>query len=295
MEGWDLSCLRVAGCGAEPISADVMRAFADKFARVGFAPGAIMPAYGMAEATLAVTFGPLGEQLHVDRVSAAALKKGRAEAIDARAELPASAAVEVVGCGRALRGFAVEVRDERGQVAPPRQVGEIFVRGPSLAAGYYGDEARTRETFQDGWLRTGDLGYAADGALFVSGRKKDLIIINGRNYLPQDLEALASQVDGVRFGQVVALGVPVGEPRAEGLVVVAETARPLDEHPALRAAIASKIHESTGLVTSDVVLIQRGTLPKTSSGKVRRGETRARLDEGTLELATASQRVAAEE
>jgi fatty-acyl-CoA synthase len=298
MEGWDLSCLRVAGCGAEPISADVMRAFADKFARVGLQAGAIMPAYGMAEATLAVTFGAIGGKLHVDRVSSAALKKGHAEAIahaPGDADVPASAAVEVVGCGRPLRGFAVEVRDEHGRVAPPRTVGEIFVRGPSLAAGYYGDEARTRETFQEGWLRTGDLGYQADGALFVSGRKKDLIIINGRNYLPQDLEALASQVEGVRFGQVVALGVATGESRAEALVIVAETARPAAEHEALRQAIGAKINEATGLVTAEVVLIQRGTLPKTSSGKVRRSETKARLEEGTLDLAQDSQRIAAEE
>jgi fatty-acyl-CoA synthase len=287
MTGWDLSCLRVVGCGAEPISAEVMRAFGDKFASVGFDPRAIMPAYGMAEATLAVTFGKPGAELHVDRVSATELKAGRAEPISTNG----ASSVDVVACGRALAGFSVEVRDEAGRVAPPRVVGEIWVRGPSLAAGYYGDEERTRSTFQDGWLRTGDLGYAADGALFVSGRAKDLIIINGRNYLPQDIEALASRVDGVRFGQVVAIGVPMGakgEPRAEGLVIVAETARSLEEQTALRTAIGAKVNEATGLVVSEVVFIQRGTLPKTSSGKVRRSETRARFEDGSLELARAS-------
>jgi fatty-acyl-CoA synthase len=287
MTGWDLSCLRVVGCGAEPISAEVMRAFGAKFASVGFDPRAIMPAYGMAEATLAVTFGAPGVELHVDRVCAAELKAGRAEPLTPGAT-NGRASVDVVACGRPLAGFAVEVRDEAGRVAPPRVVGEIWVRGPSLAAGYYGDEERTRSTFQDGWLRTGDLGYAADGALFVSGRAKDLIIINGRNYLPQDIEALASRVDGVRFGQVVAIGVPLGESRAEGLVIVAETARSLEEQEALRGAISAKVNESTGLVVSEVVFIQRGTLPKTSSGKVRRSETRSRFEDGTLELARAS-------
>jgi fatty-acyl-CoA synthase len=296
MEGWDLSCLRVAGCGAEPISADVMRAFSEKFGHVGLAKNAIMPAYGMAEATLAVTFGELDHPLRIDRVCASALKQGLAEPKPhpephGLHSVPPLDAIELVACGKPLQGFAVEVRDEAGIVVADRVVGEVFVRGPSIAEGYYNQPETTRATFVDGWLRTGDLGYIADGALFVSGRKKDLIIIHGRNYLPQDIESIVGGhdgVDGIRFGQVVAFGRAHPLTGAEALVIVAETARPITEHDTIRGAIKARVHESVGLVVDETVFIQRGTLPKTSSGKVRRSETKARLELGTLDLAGAA-------
>ncbi|MFI5298117.1 MAG: fatty acyl-AMP ligase [Polyangiales bacterium] len=300
MDGWDLSCLRVAGCGAEPISADVIRAFNAKFARVGLADKAIMPAYGMAEATLAVTFEQLHHPLRVDRVCASKLKQGIAEpkpyqSTPGHPSSPPNDAIEVVACGRPLDGFFVEVRDEHGKKVDDRVVGEICVRGPSVASGYWNQPEKTAETFIDGWLRTGDLGYWTDGELFVSGRIKDLIIVHGRNYLPQDLEAIVGGVDGIRFGQVAAFARSSEVSGAEAVVVVAETARSPIEHDAMRAAIKARVHEAIGLVVEESVFIQRGTLPKTSSGKVRRGETKNRYLAGTLELAQTAPTSAADD
>jgi fatty-acyl-CoA synthase len=289
MEGWDLSCLRVSGCGAEPISADVLRGFAERFAPVGFRAEALMPAYGMAEATLAVTFADLTAPFRTDVVDAESLKAGKADARDPRdAKSGVNASVELVGCGRALRRFSVQVRDESGRVLPDRMVGEIFVSGPSIANGYFRNAEATGNAFVEGWLRTGDLGYLVDGELFVSGRKKDVIIINGRNYAPQDIEAIVSSVNGVRFGQVACFGLPARNGNGlvgETLAIVAETVRPPAEQAALKAAIGARVQEMTGLVAGEIALIARGTLPKTSSGKVRRAETRARLQLGSLELA----------
>lgn len=274
---WDLSCLRVAGCGAEPIQPKVLRDFGLKFAPAGFRETAFMPAFGMAEATLAVTFAPLNRVPKADRVSLSALKQGKAEPNDS------TESTEIASCGVPLRLFDVQIRNDQGQVLPDRHVGELFVRGPSIASGYFKNPEATAATFQDGWLRTGDLGYLVDGELYVSGRKKDLIIIHGRNYFPQDIETALTSVDGVRDAQAAAFSVfRDGEER---LVVVTETGRARDQHEALRSAVTKRIYDHLGLVVSDVVFIRRGTLPKTSSGKVRRSETRTRYENGTLELA----------
>jgi fatty-acyl-CoA synthase len=282
MEGWDLSSLRVTGSGAEPISAATLRGFADRFAPVGFNPRSFLPAYGMAEATLAVSFSPLGRDLVTDRVDPVALKEGLARP----SEEPS--ALELVGCGQALPGYEVAVRGEEGRSLPERAVGELFVRGPSVAAGYVGDEAATQATFDAGWLRTGDLGYLADGELYICGRKKDLIILNGRNYYPQDIEALVGAVDGVRDAQAAAFTrSAAGSVVEDRLVVVAETARGAEHHEVIRKGIAAQVQEALGLVVHEIVLIRRGTLPKTSSGKVRRAETRSRLESDQLELAGA--------
>jgi fatty-acyl-CoA synthase len=280
MEGWDLSALRVTGSGAEPIAAGTLRAFADRFAPVGFNPRSFLPAYGMAEATLAVSFSPLGRDLVTDRIDPVALKEG--EARPSRDP----GALELVGCGRALPGYEVAVRDDAGHPVGERAVGELFVRGPSVASGYVGDEAATQVTFDGGWLRTGDLGYLAGGELYICGRKKDLIILHGRNYYPQDIESLVGAVDGVRDAQAAAFTSSApGSVVEDRLVVVAETARGLDQHDGIRKGIATQVQEGLGLVVHEVVLIRRGTLPKTSSGKVRRAETRARLASGQLDLA----------
>ncbi|MFO0659680.1 MAG: fatty acyl-AMP ligase [Polyangiaceae bacterium] len=280
LTGWDLSSVRVAGCGAEPIQPKVLRDVATLFSVVGFKPSALMPAFGMAEATLAITFAELTEEPKADRVDPQSLKLGKPTPSDA------ADAIEIACCGKALPRFAVEVRDEAGNALPERTIGELYVRGPSIASGYFRNDQATADTFKDGWLKTGDLGYLANGELYVSGRKKDLIIIRGRNYFPQDIEAAVGAVDGVRDAQCAAFSVR--DPRGSGdeqLVVVTETARARDTHDALRTAISERVFEATGLVVAEVVFIRRGTLPKTSSGKVRRAETRSRYESQTLELA----------
>lgn len=299
MEEWDLSCLRALGCGAEPIDATTVRAFMDKFEPAGLKRTAILPSYGLAEATLAVTFAALDDPLTTDAVDPQALLRGRA----VKAEN--GNAVEIVSCGRPFPGHRVEVVDESGRALGERIIGEIVVEGPSVTTGYFGDASATRTAFRNGRLYTGDLGYFADSRLYVCGRSKDLIILRGRNYFPQDIEKIISEVDGVRTSQVAVFTRPrerreaavshavspnaVAAPSVdlpssdERLVAVAEIDNAA--HDAVRRAIVAAVHQQMGLCVDEVHFLRRGSLPKTSSGKVRRRETRARLEAGTLALA----------
>jgi fatty-acyl-CoA synthase len=298
MAGWDLSCLRALGCGAEPIHAATLRAFLDKFEPVGLRQTAILPAYGLAEATLAVTFAELTEPLTTDIADPHELVRGRARPAEN------GHSVEIVSCGRAFPHHRIEIVDDEGHPVPERNVGEIVVEGPSVSAGYFGDDGASRATFRQGRLFTGDLGYLANGRLFVCGRKKDVIILRGRNYFPQDFERIISGIDGVRQAQVAVFtrtravnGALSGLPLAahgmfaaeELLVAVAEVNNSQVEHGALRKAVVSAVYEQTGLKVDEVHFLRRGALPKTSSGKVRRRETRAQLEAGTLVTAIESE------
>ncbi|HKQ68726.1 MAG TPA: fatty acyl-AMP ligase [Polyangiaceae bacterium] len=289
MEGWDLSCVRALGCGAEPIDSETVRAFMDKFEPAGLKRTAILPSYGLAEATLAVTFSDLDEALEIDRVDPQALLQGRADTA------PNGHSCEIVSCGRPFPSHRVEIVDEAGKLLDERQIGEIVVEGPSVAKGYFGDEATTRATFRNNRLFTGDLGYFADGRLYVCGRSKDLIILRGRNYFPQDIEKIISEVEGVRTSQVAVFTCPRQNGKAEGsissderLVVVAEVTKSQFVEDTVRREIVGAVHQQMGLRVDEVHFLRRGALPKTSSGKVRRRETRARLQAGTLALAAAS-------
>jgi len=294
MEGWDLSCVRALGCGAEPIDAPTVRAFMDKFGPVGLRPTSILPSYGLAEATLAVTFSDLAETLQTDAVEPQEMLHRRA------ARATNGHAVELVSCGKPFPSHRVEILDEQGNALGERQIGEIVVEGPSVAKGYFGDEAATRAAFKGRRLFTGDLGYFAEGRLHVCGRSKDLIILRGRNYFPQDIEKVISEVEGIRSSQVAVFTCPRssnGEAHAalevaradERLVAVAEVSKAQFAEGAMRRAIVSAVQEQLGVKVDEVHFLRRGGLPKTSSGKVRRRETRARLVAGTLELATRSE------
>ncbi len=274
LEGLDLSRIRIAGCGAEPINAQVMRSFADRFAPVGFDPRALLPCYGMAEATLAISFYRHDAEMKVDRVSAEAMKRG--QATPAR---PDEDSLELVSCGPAFPGHAIEIVDESGRRLPERGVGEIITRGPSVTAGYYGNPSLTAECYRDGWLHTGDLGYLAGGEVYVCGRIKDLIIIRGANFYPQDIEWAVAEVPGVRRDNVVAFSVMKnGE---ETLVVSAEGNG--SDAPELRKAIAVKVAQTAGLTVGHVVIVRVGSLPKTSSGKVQRRRTKQLFEQGLLD------------
>ena len=284
LEGLDLSSWRVAGCGAEPIRAENLRAFADKFGSVGFDPKALLPCYGMAEATLAISFIKQGDGLITDTVDADLVSgEGRA----AIAGKDAKSTIEVVNCGTAFVGHDVAVfaADDAESEHPmaDRRVGELRMRGPSVTSGYFNDAKLTEEAFAGGWLRTGDLGYKVDGDVYVCGRTKELIIVNGRNYYPQDLEWEASRVDGVRKGNVIAFGTRKPLNDRERVVIAFETSIGDEQaREALKAQVRKAVREASGLAIDDVVVLDAGVLPKTSSGKLKRAETRSLYENGQL-------------
>lgn len=276
----DLSCLRVAGCGAEPIRAQTLRAFSDAFAPAGFSPAAWVPSYGMAESTLAVTLHPIGTPWQSEWVDGVMLQRDRAERVDAGTE----GSVELVACGRCFSGHELRILDASDRACMPGEVGEIVIRGPSVTAGYFRAEETNASLFVDGWMRTGDLGYLRDAFLYVCGRLKDLIIVRGANHHPQDIEWTVGDIEGVRRGNVVAFGSDragaEGQASEEALVIVAESMSAMA--PALAQSIAEKVGQQHGLVPGQVVMVPQGTIPKTSSGKPQRRKTKQMFEEGAL-------------
>lgn len=269
----DLSCLRVAGCGAEPIHAETLRSFARALAPAGFRETALLPSYGMAEGTLAATFHTLGAPLRTDRIDAEALRRGEAVPSDA------ADAQELVSCGRTFPEHALCIVDDSGTPLGERRVGQIVVSGPSVTGGYFRDPDSSAEHFRDGQLYTGDLGYLADGELYVCGRSKDLIIIRGANFHPQDLEWAVSELEGVRRGNVVAFSTHLGG--EERLVIAVECSSA--DASGLPGRLTARINEGFGLTPHDVACVSIGSLPKTSSGKVQRQKTRDQYLNGKLE------------
>jgi len=274
IEALDLSSWRIAGCGAEPIRADTLHAFAQRFAGAGFDPAAFVPSYGLAEHGLAVSLARGG--MRVDHVDAARLGRD-SRAIPVTNGTPA---VRVVGCGRAFPDHSVRIVDEHRRPLLERHVGQIEARGPSVMVGYFDNPEATGETLPDGWLRTGDVGYIADGELFVCGRTKDLIIRQGRKYHPPDLEATIADVEGVRASGVVVFGV--NHLAETDKVVAILEARASATSDQTIDQVRRRVRETAGLELDQVVLAPPGTIPRTTSGKVRRAETRARFEAGTL-------------
>ncbi len=274
-EKWDLSCLKAIGCGAEPIQPDVLQSFVGRFAQNGLNPRAMLPCYGLAEATLAVTFIDLEETIKTDHVCPEGMMAGKARPANGHGSL------EVVSCGRPFPNHELRIVDDAGNTLPERSVGNVLLRGPSVTAGYYEHPEETAKSFVDGWLHTGDLGYIAGGELYVCGRAKDLIILNGKNYYPQDVERIASKTHGVRPDQVVAFAVR-GE-ASEDCVVVAEANKSSFDAELVSRTIKQRVRAELGITVAEVVFIKRNTMPKTSSGKVRRRDTKQRFEAGTLE------------
>ena len=284
----DLSSLRRTGCGAEPIQSRTLCEFAEKLRPAKFDPRSFLPSYGMAEATLAITFVPRDTGVRADVVDRAALEQGTAK--PAGEAPPEGSAAELVNCGAPFPEHAIAVIDERGNRLGDRQVGQIVTRGPSVCAGYFQEPELTAAAFVKGpdgevWLHTGDLGYTVAGEVFICGRLKDMIIVRGRNFYPSDIEWVVSEMPGVRRGNVVAFGVPVdGE---EQLVVAAEALA--SEAEALSGAIAKAVLEGFSLAPHEVVMVPQGSLPRTSSGKPQRRKTRDLYLHGTLPRARAVQ------
>jgi acyl-CoA synthetase (AMP-forming)/AMP-acid ligase II len=276
--GLSLASWRVALDGAEPVTAPALRRFAGRFAARGLDPEALTPVYGLSEAALAVTFAPPGRALRTERLDPARLAAGAVEPGDR----------EVVSVGVPVPGFAVEVREPDGRLAGERRLGRIRVRGPSVMQGYLGDPGGTARVLEDGWLDTGDLGFVSGGELFVHGRAKDVVIVRGANHAPSELEGALEGVPGLRPGCAVALGFvpPAGD--GEELLLLAERARrggdaegpPPDGE--LEEAARRAVMERTGLRAHTVRILDPGTLPRTSSGKLRRSEALRRFLAGTL-------------
>lgn len=276
----DLSCLRVLGCGAEPINPKTMENFLAAFSPWGLKANAILPCYGMAEATLAIAFNHLHQpmkKLVIDR--RAYEEKNIARPIFPDEEpVDAKNRFELVSCGKTFPEHEIMVQDQEGRPLPEGCVGEIVFRGPSVTPGYFRNPEATRQLLKGGWLHTGDLGFLLDGDLYVSGRQKDLVIINGRNYPPQAIEWIVEEIAGIRKGSVVAFSV--NGDSTEKLIIIAETA--MTDHTELSRVISEQVRSAFGLAVHQVVLVGRGSIPKTSSGKLQRRRTKALFEGGLL-------------
>ena len=284
--GLDLSCWRVAGLGGDMIRTSVLADFAAAFAPVGFDPAAFLPSYGMAESTLTISLAPPGRGIEAETIDLDGLEHDQVAVPPRHA---GSRIRSVVSCGAVLPGHGIQVRDADGAVLPERRVGRIFVRGPSLMQGYDGLPAETEAVLSpDGWLDTGDLGYWLGDRLAVTGRSKDLIIINGRNIWPQDLEwTVEHAVRGVRTGNIAAFAV---EENGDEVLVVAVDPRGIGDAltpDGLEAQVKAAVQEHHGL-SSRVIVVPPGSLPYTSSGKLSRFATRQLYLAGSLTPATRS-------
>ena len=264
-EPLDLSRLRIALNGAEPVDPDTVGAFVEAGARHGLRPGAVFPAFGMAEVAIAGTFPEPMTGMRTDAVDRRVLEDGRyAAPVDP--SFPNVRHLAILG--RPVEGLEIRVVDPvTGAVLLDREVGELEIRGTSVTPGYYKRPDANIELFHDGWLRTGDLAYLLDGEMVMCGRIKDMIIVGGRNVFPEDVERALADVVGVRAGNVIAFGVD-GTQGKEGLVVVAESKS--DDHAEVRRSVAQRVREAIGLPAKEIVLVEPGSLPKTSSGKLQR-------------------------
>ncbi len=264
---FDLSRWRIAGNGADMIRPDVMQNFVDAFQGAGFKASAFLPSYGLAEATLAVSIMPPGEGIRVELVeetqlSGAAAKQDRPQRYRA-----------IVNCGKPVRDMAIEVREEDGTPLPDRAIGKVWCKGPSIMEGYFRDPESTTACMVDGWLDTGDMGYMSDGYIYIVGRAKDMIIVNGKNHWPQDIEWAVEQLPGFKAGDIAAFAITT--PGGEETPAVLVQCRSSDEHERvrLREEIREKVRSVTGM-NCVIELIPPRTLPRTSSGKLSRAKAR---------------------
>lgn len=289
IEGLDLSSWRAALNGAEPVNPETLDRFAARFSRYGFRREAQLPVYGLAEAALAVTVPPLERGPLVDRIEREAFTT-HGNAVPAQS--PSASVISFVSSGRALPGQDVRVVDSSGNEVLDRTEGFLWFRGPSATSGYFRNPAATATLFPEGaaaaenefpWVNSGDRAYRADGEIYVTGRVKDIIIKGGRNLYPHEVEELAARADGLRKGCVVAFGIKDQGSGTEKLVVVAEVReRDPRRHTAIAAAITDHISQGLGLPPDRVELIPPNSIPKTSSGKLRREETRHLFLNGRL-------------
>ena len=266
-ERFDLSKWRLAGNGADMIRPDVMQAFVDAFSDAGFKASAFLPSYGLAETTLAVSIMPPGEGIQVELVEETELT-GHPGAPDRPVRYRA-----IVNCGRAVKDMTIEIRDENNEVVADKTIGKVWCTGPSLMKEYFRDKESTDACLVDGWLDTGDMGYLSNGYIYIVGRAKDMIIINGKNHWPQDIEWAVEQLPGFKAGDIAAFAVTT--PGGEETPAVLVQCRTTDEaeRAKLREQIRDKVRSVTGM-NCVVELVPPRTLPRTSSGKMSRAKAR---------------------
>ncbi|KDN16284.1 fatty acyl-AMP ligase [Amycolatopsis rifamycinica] len=273
---YDLSKLRIALNGAEPIDETAVQTFVDAGARFKMPAECVFPAYGMAEATLAVSFAPLFTGLTLDVVEADALEaENRAVPVpegDPRRGTDSVRSFALLG--RPLDGLEAEIVDETGARLGERQVGEIRLRGEAVTPGYLTMDGPLATQDADGWLNTGDLGYLVDGQLVICGRRKDVIIMGGRNLYPTDIERAATSVEGVRAGNAVAVRLDAGSRRERFAVVVeSKLAGDAEAEKNLMKQVSARVRDAVDMRPYAVLVLPAGSLPKTPSGKVKRAAT----------------------
>ncbi|MEK9211689.1 fatty acyl-AMP ligase [Sphingomonas sp. 2378] len=264
---FDLSRWRLAGNGADMIRPDVMQSFVDAFADAGFQATAFLPSYGLAEATLAVSIMPPGEGIRVELVEETQLSGG-ACGTDRPQRFRA-----IVNCGKPARDMVIEIREEDGTPLPDGAIGKVWCKGPSVMVGYFRDQAATDACLVDGWLDTGDMGYMSKGYIYIVGRAKDMIIVNGRNHWPQDIEWAVEQLPGFKAGDIAAFAITTPGGEETPAVLVQCRSSDDEERLRLRDEIRERVRAVTGM-NCVIELIPPRTLPRTSSGKLSRAKAR---------------------
>lgn len=274
-ERFDLSRWRIAGNGADMIRPDVMQGFVNAFAPAGFKASAFLPSYGLAEATLAVTIMPPGEGIRVELVEEERLS-GTPRDLSRPARYRA-----IVNCGKAVKDMAIEIRGEGGEVLGDHQIGKVWCKGPSVMVGYFRDPEATEACMADGWLDTGDMGSLVDGYLFIVGRAKDMIIINGKNHWPQDIEWAVEQLPGFNHGDIAAFSVETETGEESVAVLVHCRVSDPEERQKLHDTIRDKVRSILGH-SAIVELVPPRTLPRTSSGKLSRAKAKKQYLSGEI-------------
>lgn len=275
-ERFDLSRWRIAGNGADMIRPDVMQGFVNAFAEAGFKASAFLPSYGLAEATLAVTIMPPGEGIRVELVEEERLS-GTPRDLSRPARYRA-----IVNCGKPVKDMALEIRGEHGTALTDHHIGKVWCKGPSVMHSYFRDPQSTADCLVDGWLDTGDMGYTVDGYLFIVGRAKDMIIINGKNHWPQDIEWAVEQLPGFHQGDIAAFSVETENGEEVPAVLVHCRVSDPEERIKLHDQIRDKVRSITGM-NCVIELVPPRTLPRTSSGKLSRAKAKKLYLSGEIE------------
>ncbi|WP_051407527.1 fatty acyl-AMP ligase [Nocardia sp. CNY236] len=276
LDGVDLSSWRFLFCGAEPIYPPTVQKFVDRFHAWGLPADALVPCYGLAEASLAVTVSRPQAPIAYDSVSRRTLAE---DGVVVDVPPQDGDALEIVDCGAPVDGTDVRIVAEDGTLCGPDRVGRVQFRGPSITSGYFRLPEVTAAARVDGWWDSGDIGYLRDGRLRITGRHKDLIIIRGANYLPTDFEIAAEQVPGVRPGGVVALGRADTDGLSEELHLLVESAADPAEHREMARTVRAAVSKRTGVLAAGVRILAPRSIPKTTSGKVQRSAAQRLLDD----------------
>lgn len=278
LEGLDLSSWRLAANGAEKVYPRTLDEFSKKFAKFGFKREAFMPVYGLAESTVGLAVPKPGTGYKIDKVD-------RKEFEEHKKAIPSEAAnaLTFVGCGKPLADHEIRIVDEQNNLLEERSVGRVQFRGPSNMQGYFNNPQATAEIYHDGWLDSGDLGYLVEGEIYITGRRKDLIIKAGRNIYPAEIEELVGSVEGIRQGCVIAFASNNVKQGTEDLVIVAETREKNElKREKIENAVKEVVATTLDIVPDQIALVAPNTVPKTSSGKLQRAACKNMYEHGQL-------------